>query len=96
MSKEWKERPSSLLGLSEDAYVSYCVDEAVFMFGRYVESAMHEAEEATKNAKQKAAARQRALTTILTSSAPPKDGEQQALPPPDTKQYRDPAAVFSR
>jgi hypothetical protein len=92
MSKEWKERPSNLLGLSDDSYISYCVDEAVFMFGRHVENAMHEAEEATKNAKQKGAARQRALTTILNSA--PDKGE--GAPSPDTKQFRDPASMFRK
>lgn len=96
MSKEWRERPSSLLGL-DDAYLSYCVDEAVFMFGRYVESEMQAAEDRTKNAKHKAGARQQALSAILNSPvASDTDEPDQPPPPPSTKQFRDPAALFRK
>ena len=38
MAKAWGCRPSVLLGLSDDAYIAYCVDEAIFAFGTAIES----------------------------------------------------------
>jgi hypothetical protein len=38
MSREWSVRPSELLGLSEDTYTAFCVDEAVFVFGTAIEA----------------------------------------------------------
>ena len=38
MAKEWGCRPSALLGLSDDDFTAYCVDEAIFAFGQAIES----------------------------------------------------------
>lgn len=38
MAKEWCVRPSELLGLSEDTYTSFCVDEAIYAFGSSIEN----------------------------------------------------------
>ena len=36
-AKTWKTRPSTLLGM-EDAYLAYCLDQAVSTFGNFVQN----------------------------------------------------------
>jgi hypothetical protein len=96
MAKEWKERPSSLLGVSGDSYLSYCLDEAVFMFGRHVENEMNAAEEAAQG-KRAAAARQMALTNILRGGEHGRPSSAQEQDEVGPKQgFRDPASMFSK
>lgn len=42
MGKQYRQRPSQLVGVS-DSYAAYCLDEAVYFYGTYVESELHNA-----------------------------------------------------
>lgn len=48
-----------------DPYAAYCFDEAVYLFGNYVESELHKAAEKAKDADKAASMRQQALRAIL-------------------------------
>lgn len=50
-AKGWGVRPSQLLGLEDDSYVAYCVDEAIGRWGNFVKGRMEEVTERAKNPK---------------------------------------------
>jgi len=84
MAKEWHQTPAQLMGVTDDPWVAWCLNEAVFMFGRHVEYAMDTAEKGMTKAEQRSAARQRALDHALgTQSAKGTKGR-----------FRDPADMF--
>ena len=73
MSKTYSQSPSALLGLRndpDDAYVAYCLDEAIFFFGSHVENELNEAEENTRSKSKgaKKSARQRVMSKYLTKA----------------------------
>lgn len=51
-SLKWSTRPSELLGL-DDPYVGWCIDEAVYSWGNFVESQMDEAVASAQRGKGK-------------------------------------------
>jgi len=65
MAKEWSKPPAELIGATNDPWVAWCVNEAVFMFGRHVEHSMDEAEKAQTKPAQRSAARNRALQIAI-------------------------------
>jgi hypothetical protein len=99
MSKDWRTPPSVLLGIENDPYKAWCINEIVHTFGRYCENAMIEAQNAVKDSKHHAQARKAALDRILNSKpTPSKDKSskpatsKRARPP--RGQFRDPASMF--
>jgi hypothetical protein len=89
MAKEYSQRPSSLLGLADDSYAAWCVDEVAYIWGRHVEGSMAEAEAKAKGDTAKFAARQRALSSLL---AGPVSEDQEKT----TKgRFRDPASFLN-
>lgn len=83
-------------GPRSDPYAAYCFDEAVWIFGSYVE---REVEKSQKGAKTTAESENRArstMTRIFAQDTPiqsegPKELEA-AMPPPGT--FKDPAEFF--
>ncbi len=68
MAQSYHLPPSHLLGLRNDpadAYVAYCLDEAIFFFGTHVENELAEAEEKAKTKQSKKSARQRVINKYL-------------------------------
>lgn len=67
MAQQYRCRPSSLVGVT-DPYAAYCLDEAIYLFGNYVEAELRRVSDKAKNAK--AAQRERAhmLATLLRDS----------------------------
>lgn len=43
MAKAYNQRPSTILGVENDEYTAYCVDEATWLWGSHVEAEVHEA-----------------------------------------------------
>ena len=59
-------RPSTLLGLKENTYEAYCLDEAVIYFGMVLESRLEEVgHKPSKEERRARAARERLLDLIL-------------------------------
>jgi hypothetical protein len=77
MAKTYKVRPSELFGI-EDAYVAYCFDEAVAVWGLHVTSELEAID--GKNAKQIEARREKKFNELM------------GMKP--EKQFRDPASLF--
>lgn len=86
MAKEWSKTPAELIGQNHDPWVAWCVNEAVFMFGRHVEHEMSAAEGTQTKPAQRNAARQRALTAAI--EGPVRKGKVQG-------QFKDPAQMFN-
>ena len=87
------EVPRSPQPSAPDPYVAYCFDEAVYMWGTYVDSELDQAgdDEKTKKAMAKAvAARQRRLSTLMVEG--PQGEEIEA--PVSKGQFRDPASML--
>lgn len=90
-SKEWGQRPSDLVGISEThgSYAAYCFDGAVDYFGREVEAAMDKVK--GKNEKGRQARQENALRSMLglkrkyQSFAAPNTGAPLDRPEPDFK-----------
>lgn len=89
MSVEYSSRPSELVGLSDDPYAAWCLDEATFLWGRHVEGSMDEASAKAKSSHQKHQARLRVLQNLLT----PKPIEEEEAEAPKGR-FRDPAAMM--
>lgn len=70
----WGVRPSSLLGISDDDYLAYCVDEACGEWGSFVRHKLEQVE--GKNEKSTEGQRQLLLKKLLEGSA----AEQFAAP----------------
>lgn len=72
MAKQYNQRPSALVGLS-DPYAAYCFDEAVYIFGTHVESELHAVSNKAKTAEEGQASRRNMLMHLLYD--PPESGE---------------------
>lgn len=77
-AKAWKTRPSELLSI-KGSYEAFCLDEAIWVFGSYVESELDKIKGKTE--KQIANKKEAKLKTLLGAK------EEQA--------FADPAALFS-
>jgi hypothetical protein len=66
MAKEFRCKPSSLLGLEADPYAAWCFDEACFMFGRQVENELATATQHAKNDQEHHFHRSAALRRVLS------------------------------
>lgn len=64
MSSKFHNPPSKLLGI-DDVYWSWCIDEAVFMYGMGVEDQLNAAESAAPTQETKAGARMMKLKQLL-------------------------------
>jgi hypothetical protein len=73
-AKTWGSRPSELLGITE-TYQAYCLDQAVAMFGNYVENRLANVDD--KDPKKAEKKREALLESILTG----KPGKRFAEPP---------------
>lgn len=87
MAKEWHKSPAELIGVTNDPWVMWCVNEAVFMFGRHVDHEMDKAEGSQQKPAQRSAARQRALQTALAIN--------QRADVSTKGQFRDPAEMVT-
>lgn len=54
----------------DDEYIAYCLNQAVFFFGRTVENEMEKAAESAKNEKAANAARDQVLQKIINRPGP--------------------------
>jgi hypothetical protein len=95
MSKKFSQKPSSLLWLA-DPYVAYCIDEACYMWGHYVDyeldvAARDPKELNKKEIKSATARRTRTFERLM-------EGEQAESRPVSVSrtQFRDPATMFSK
>lgn len=73
------------MGLTDDPYVAYCLDEATWMWGRYVEQKLSESK---KDAKNEQVAKQRvqmAVKELFGDDAT--EGQKRSG-------FKDPAAIF--
>lgn len=78
--------PSSLLGIPQGTYVSYCLDEAVIYFGMVLESMLEEAgHKPSKEENKTRAARDRLLARVLAD-----EGDENLA----KSGYADPALMF--
>jgi hypothetical protein len=68
----------------DDDYVAYCLNEAVYFFGRSLEHMMDKAGDSAKNENAATSARERVLKQVLE---PPKPGAKAAG-------FMDPAELF--
>lgn len=66
LAKSMTVRPSQLLAI-DDAYVAYCIDDAVMTFGEFIASKLNEVK--GKNAKQIEGQRLLLLRRLLSSEA---------------------------
>jgi len=65
MAKVWGCRPSVLLGLSDDDFIAYCVDEAIFAFGTAIESDLNSMRQNKKESSEAFARRKQNRFTHL-------------------------------
>ena len=81
-SQALRESPSTLLGLTRGSYEAYCLDQAVWYFGSYIDAEVEKAgHKKQKGEAQLMAARKRVLSKYV-------DG-------PDAKgQFMDPSVLF--
>jgi hypothetical protein len=77
-------RPSNLLGLKENTYEAYCLDEAVIYFGMTLQNRLEQAGHKPSKEERKAeAARKRILDQVLSEEDEKKGSG-----------FADPAAMF--
>lgn len=67
MAQQFQCRPSSLVAV-EDPYAAYCLDEAIYLFGNYVEGELRRVSDKAKNAKAAQRERSHMLATLLRDS----------------------------
>lgn len=93
-AKEWHCRPSNLLGLSgpeavangsDDIYAAYCLDEAAFIWGNFVESKVAEATEDSKNPKMRQMRVDSVFRNLFAEEHKTTKGK-----------YKDPAVLFGK
>lgn len=53
MAEQYRKRPSELLGLSDDPYSAYCLDEACYLWGAHVETELEMASRDPKDLNRK-------------------------------------------
>jgi hypothetical protein len=80
-AKGWNQRPSVLLGLAEGSYEAYCLDEAVFIWGGWVQQELQKVKGKTEAAVQRG--QERKLTMLLGKTKQPGT-------------FRDPAGTFNK
>lgn len=86
MAKEYRSRPSELVGIHDDPYTAFCLDEAVTMFATHVENELRRVSENTKQSPKTAANRRRmVLMNLLKDDLPPLTREGWAQMPQSTK-----------
>jgi hypothetical protein len=66
MAQEYQCRPSSLVGIEDDPWLSWCLDEATYLWGRHLDSQVKEASQKGKTDKARQANAQRELTKWLS------------------------------
>lgn len=66
-AKAWRVTPSSLLGV-EDAYVSFCLNEACFEWGVHVESKLQSV--TGRNEQEKEGRRKLVLRSLMSEEGP--------------------------
>jgi hypothetical protein len=88
MATEYMTRPSDLMGVEDDPYTAYCLDDATRLWGRWVERQLDEAEQQAPSPSMKKSARVSRFNTIMLD---PKDTQT-----PGKSGFRDPAAFVSR
>lgn len=81
-AKTWNCRPSDLLDI-EDAYVAYCLDQAVGYFGRHLEAELEKAGNGAKNDQEAEWKRKLVMDRYMSD----KDKPQRGL-------FADPAAMM--
>ena len=84
-----------------DSWAAWCFDEACFMWGRYIESQIHDATRGSKNDKQANTKAQMMMRRIMSPLAEPepegsekKEAESQPPAPVPKGKFRDPAAMM--
>lgn len=89
-------RPSNLVGLT-DPYEAYCLDEATYMWGRYVKNELEIARSKIKDDKD-GTKTQRAVDSKLQAILhPPVERPEGAEPAPVPKgQFRDPMQFLNK
>jgi hypothetical protein len=63
-AREWRTRPSQLIGLVEGSYPAYCFDEAIYIWGNFVSSELDKVK-AGKTEEATRVARVRRLNSLL-------------------------------
>jgi hypothetical protein len=65
MGKQYNQRPSALVGVS-DAYAAFCFDEAVYLYGIFVEASIHKATAGVTDPKKAEQQRNQTLNMLLS------------------------------
>lgn len=92
MAKEYSTRPSSLLGLTEDSFAAWCLDEVTYLWGTHVEAEVAQSGEKMKNPDQRLAAKHRTLSSLLFDGDT-EDGKGEVAAAPKGR-FRDPASMM--
>lgn len=85
MAEQFQTTPSSLLGL-DDPYTRYCLDEAVYIWGRHVENELAKATEGAKTDESRKRKYNQAWNKIFNQEKEP--GAEQ--------QFRDPFDMMAK
>lgn len=93
MSRQYRVRPAALAGVS-DPYAAYCLDEAVYAFGTYVEAELNESAKGAKNEKAAQRKRMMRIQSLLRDDEGPEASGKAPVQPAPTK-FRDPASVLT-
>lgn len=97
MAKQYKTRPSELLGLGQEStYVAFCFDEAVFHFGTAVEAAMAKAEAKAKTSQAATQARIAVLNRMLNEGTSAREQDEQVPGKKSKTGFRDPASMITK
>lgn len=88
MAMEYKTRPSDLMGVQDDPYTAYCLDDATRLWGRWVEAQLEEAQEQASSPSLKKSARVSRFNTIMMDPAETKA--------PGKSGFRDPAMLIQK
>lgn len=102
-------RPSELVGLDPnprhgDAYTAYCLDEAVWLWGSYVEGELDQVRDKAKTAKQAAEKVKMRFRTLMADREPEVEAAAEVDPdfpkhlprlPAPTK-FRDPMSLMKK
>ncbi len=98
MADQYETRPSQLLGIA-DPYTAFCLDEAIYMWGSYVDSELDKVGDRDMDRKARAkmeklrAARQQRYEQLMTE---PTHTNGHALVVGPTTRFRDPMALFNK
>jgi hypothetical protein len=98
MSEQYKTRPSNLLGI-DDPYAAFCVDEAIYIWGSYVDSELDKVGDRDMDRKAKAKleqrrnARQQRYEQLMAGHSINRQRFGVSGAP---QQFRDPMSLFSK